>query len=555
MSKSTFELRVESDEPLSTVEIVDGRYRLIDQKPRSVTVSLPPGLYVTRVKYPDRVQERLIEHGAAPTLVSFGRDLSETTNSRRQHEVASGVRHMHQVRSAQLRTWITVSFKAPGLGELPETGRIRLPDWSAFSVCTLDGLPVVQPVDDSSPSETNSDPHERILSHGLAVGWYTLRIPSRDGVPAYLPLYVSPRFSPTVLLEVGGIHEGQMWFDFDRLVVSYDELEGGAYADPLRLEALRAARRSLQLGRNGLTSELMQVLYEQKFSDPMLGLFALQLLLLRAKPSLSESAEPVRQFRTVMANMARALKLPEHPDLVLARAQARRLKWPVQAMDGDDAPLIAPPLLRANWDALVATSSRRQELLDPNRLLRRVGEGLLQSGIWVMWKPPAQRSVGEEIGQILTRALGSAAVKPTDPTAPKKRNRPVPEHSESQRASTTGRFTTQRPSRAIDIQLEEVVDQVRAHPLLRKALQARLQVDRSSSTVLERALCRAVLQLAEAEVPSERNVPAGFAKRLARDLAVPFVLVGETVRRMRKELKGWSLASAAALTIERTFLP
>jgi hypothetical protein len=437
-----------------------------------------------------------------------------------------------------------VSIKAPGLGELPDSGGPRLPDWSSFSICALDGTPMSQPP--IAPQETAADAgHDRILSHDLPVGWYTLRIPSRDGAAAYLPLYVSPRFSPTVLLEIGGVLEGRAWFDFDRLVVSYDEAEAEAYRDPMRLAALRAARRSLELGRNSLTDELMGVLDEQNFRDPMLGLFALQMLLLKAKSGLGNDAKPVDQFNTVMDNMAIAFELPQHPDLVLARAQARRLKWPVKNMDGDDAPLVAPPLLRANWNALVDMSARRNELVGADRMLRGVSEGLLQTGIWVMWKPPTRATA--ETSATYTKRVG-VEQEPAELAA----HRMAPPREQAADA-----LLRPRPSRSIDAQLEEIVDQVRTARGLRDDLQERLQSDPPSGTVLDRAVSRAVLQLADVQSDSERNVPAGFTRRLANDLSVPFALVGETVKRMRKEVRGWHSESDLGPDgdLERSLIP
>ena len=538
MPNSLSEIIVESDEPLSVVEIADGRYRLIEQAPRRVARVLPPGLYVARVKYDDRVEERLVEHGANPTQVSFGFDLAEWTASRRQREAAVLTRQMSAVRSTGLRTWITVSIKAPGLSELPDSGGPQLPDWSSFKVCALDGRLMSPPPLAPHEEVANAD-HDRILSHDLPVGWYTVRIPSRDGAAAFLPLYVSPSFSPTVLLEIGGVRDSEAWFDFDRLVVSYDQLEGDAYQDPLRQAALRAARRSLELGRNGLTDELMDVLYKLKFRDPMLGLFALQMLLLNAKSGLAVGAKPVDQFNTVMDHMAGAFDLPQHPDLVLARVQAKRLKWPVRRMKGDDEPLVAPPLLRANWKALVATSARRNELVGPNRPLRFVSEGLLQTGIWVMWKPSSRPTA--EKGATYSKGVGVGEQPPAlkhqsgiylpDTKLLAHQAAPPREYASAELPRAP------RPSRAIDAQLEEVVDQVRENQHLRDALLNGLRSEPPTSTVLERAVSRAVLQLTDVQTTSERNVPAGFTRRLAKDLAVPFALVGETVKRMRQELR------------------
>ncbi|TKB88260.1 MAG: hypothetical protein E8D43_00100 [Nitrospira sp.] len=443
------------------------------------------------------------------------------------------------------------------MADLPNSGGPQLPDWSSFSVCTLDGRFMSQPPP-LADEVANAD-HDRILSHHLPVGWYTVRIPSRGDEAAFLTLYVSSRFSPTILLEIGGGRDGEAWFDFDRLVVSYDEMEGDAYQHSLRLDALRAARRSLELGRNGITDELMQVLYNQKFQDPMLGLLALQMLLLKAKSGLSEDAKLVDQFNTVMANMVAAFELPEHPDLVLARAQAKRLKWPVRAMKGDDEPLVAPPLLRANWNALVAMSARRNELVGSNRPLRLVSEGLLQTGIWVMWSPPARRTA--DMGMAYPKAAGMGerdfaferqdllykpgTVSVASQVAPPRKNLSV----EAPRAP--------RPSRGIDAQLEKVVDQVRATQRLRDALQERLQSELSTSTALEREVSRAVLHLSDVQSASERNVPAGFTRRLANDLAVPFALVGETVKRMRMELRVWHSDADPdpESDVERSFLP
>lgn len=525
MSSSLFELIAESSDPLAILEIANARYELIAQGPGPIRCQAAPGLYVVRAKSLERVEEKLVRLRDAPQTVRFQAQPTLEERSTRHSEATLGAQ-VNASRTGEQTHWISIAIKPDRSQHQPYS---RSPLKAAdFQVCRLDGSQA-NAFQAGTAEHAPLDPNSigEAASIDLAPGWYAMSMPGGHGARVLLPLFVAWGFSPTVFVETRSNRDEQ-WIDYDRLLVSYDAREVNSYTDPMRMYAIEMARRSLELGRNTLTKPLMDILLQQKFQDPTLGLLAMQLLLLGAHP-MERQAETM--FNVVSNNMANAFGTAAHPDLVLARELARRKAWHVPFADGDGEPLMAPPLLRANWNAMVHLPARSKELGKRSGALYAVGQSLIRAGVWVVWKPAihaVQRpwpsapalEVESDLAQIGGRSASSAG---TASDSPRKRIQP-----------STPRVA--RVTRKPDDQLEESVDLVRSQTYLHDALRDSVAAEPALGTVLDRMVARTVLQLAGFEFGNDKNVPTGYAKQMAQSLDVPMPLVRDSIARVHTAL-------------------
>lgn len=495
MPSSNYELQVESSDPLAIVEIADASYRLLEQATGAIAKSLPPGLYVARAKYIDHVDERVVRHGETTTNVHFDATPYAVVRNFASSEEARLPEKIRTSRdSAPVDSWITIAVKRIASGV---HGGMQGPTCAAvdFQVCDLFGRILhgfSKDDTDAPPGETDIDAAD-VASAKVDAGWYTLAMPSTGGLRILLPLYVSDRMSPTIFIEIRNVGDTTL-IDLDRLIVSYDVNEWGIYADPARLQCISMARRSLELGRNLLAGPLMDILFELKFADPMLGLLGLQLLLLSREAPPGKDAD---MFVVVMSNLASILGSARHPDLVLAREHARSIGWVVPSMSGDDEPLEAPPLLRANWSFMSTDHARSKELLVKDSVLERVGQSLMRAGVWVVWKPPADESTLCSVPTVGT------------PVA--------------------------RRSRAPDAILADIVRMLGANEQLRDAIGNEMLADRKVGTVLVRTVAKTALHLIGEGSGEYKPIASGYSSRLAKSLALPLPLV----TRSMSELRTW----------------
>ena len=215
-----------------------------------------------------------------------------------------------------------------------------------------------------------------------------------------------------------------------------------------------------------------------------------------------------------------------HPDLVLARAQARKRKWHIDPAPGDEEPLVAPPLLKANWQFLNSMPGRRRELTARGKLLYEVGRSLLQTGIWVVWKPPIDGLTNATEESLAAIAASVHSQRPSDASAPA--TVAIEGESHARRA---------KKRRTADQQLERAVDLIRGNSSLQAALLSELSSTSLRGSVLDRTVAKAALQLAGFNAEVEQSVPRGYASQLARNLSLPLPVVRDSIMNVERALK------------------
>jgi hypothetical protein len=502
MSGSTFELTVSCADSLATIEVVDAKFERVREGIGQLSVPLPRGLYAVHVRSGDSGEQRTVRLRDADVHEHFddvGGFAGGVGNVRSAQTAISQA--FNDSRQRQAEGWIAVAV--PSGESLPEVLPMEVlsldrEDWTARTLVASKTL----------PNEDSVGSDFRLWVADLPIGWYVLALPGHDGQRFMLPLRVTAQASPTVFARMRPV-ESHWVVDLDGLLVSYDAGETAAFQDPVRLRAVEMARRSLETGRNALTPTLMDVLMRHKMQDPMLGLLVLQLMLMDAA-----SSPPM--FAMVMRNMARFFGA-DHPDLVIARAQARKLGWrDVPAMDGDDVSLTMPPLLRASWNRMVDLRQFNPAIVKRG-LLRNVAQGLLRAGTWVVWKgEPA-----DVARLVLGRAPRTEELYHVEFSLP------------SMSAPRLKIGGVSRPSRSADKILNEVIDQVRVDKAYRETLVSTLAPPFQSGTLLDRTLVRTILHIAQTEPDISHDVARGTSSKLARSMSLPLPLVADSLSKLR----------------------
>ena len=554
MSASEVNVRLESDDPLAVLTIVDSRYAVRATGIRVLEKTLPPGLYLARSRSGDVSDQRTLRLSADAEGVQVIRfraigalQSSASSYALAVPEISATARAAATAHAPIGDSWIFLALRQRGPRGLSTENapdvNVRIERAKGFALCTLDG----DLVDDlgSVPLSRVASGHDAIAT-GVPAGWYSLAIPISDERTALLPICIRPEWSPSIFIELRTDSLGRPRPDIDRLLLSYDHREWAVYQFSARLRAIELARRSLLLAENLLTSALMNVLVEQKFRDPMLGLFAAHLLLLGERSK--KSGRPERSNKTdvgdhkdktidfdklsiVLNNMAEMLG-EDFPDLVILRTQARKMGAEgVVHYNADRRALVAPPMLLASWNILVKLPERREEVAQFRGRLRGIARAKLQSDTWLVWNREAyiqERKVSTEESLLKTsekvtkprRLKGLFAVTSYD--------------------GVTTALETPRAGRArsaassTDELLGNLLGQVRRRGTTAGAPDELLRSFDSTSP-LERVVLRACIQLSHSETRDQR-VPNGYAKRLAATLQVPMSLLRESIQHVSARL-------------------
>ncbi|WLQ16118.1 hypothetical protein O5O45_09345 [Hahella aquimaris] len=154
------------------------------------------------------------------------------------------------------------------------------------------------------------------------------------------------------------------------------------------LRLTEIARYALLQGRQAITREEMNALLQDKFFNPLFGLFAAHLLLLSPSPNQD-------LLETVIHNTAGMIGV-DNPDIQALRLTLAALKGesPSASLQG----VSFPPMLSASWRALLDCPA----MLAGNPVLREVAARQVAQGPWLAWK--LEEDVG---GRIVTRPGGS----------------------------------------------------------------------------------------------------------------------------------------------------
>jgi len=478
MSPSKFNVNVRSADRLAELSIVDSHYTTQALGVGQLACKLPRGLYVARARSGEKTQQQKVRVSDRDVTVEFSdrgdvRSSAPVDNSFEQSRLQI-INNAPQV-TPNANAWMVLALRQ-AVGSDPTLAFAPVNSASGFELFSLSGTPITS---FASQALTPAPSGHWATALRVASGWYTLAIPGDLGSKVLLPLYTGDRFSPSVFIELRADRSEGPRPDLDRLLVSYDDREVEIFRYDDRMRATELARRSLVLGRNLLTPALMEIFFQRKYQDPMLGLFAAYLLL--------SDSNGKQYFSEVVENTGSILQYPQYPDLVIARALGRKLGWWTKPpLPGDSEPLVAPPLLRASWEGMVSLKQRREEVV-ASELLRSVASSLIRSNAWVLWRQKAVTSTVTRSARGLRR-----------------------------KSAGTG-----------DALLSGLVERLRTDPDLAKNFRQEVASEAYEGGMLSRTIARTALHLT---AESERiEIPHGYTKRLAEALSVPLPLVVDEI--------------------------
>jgi hypothetical protein len=195
------------------------------------------------------------------------------------------------------------------------------------------------------------------LSIWIAKGWITiLFIPTWKG-----------RKVPS--LRNCSVYMASMKTGFD-----YDGLSHNAYCREVGL-ASELALIGLRQSRPMVSRDLLRLLQNKKFQNPMLGIIGAHTILLESKPRWSLFDTVVRNLKTL---------LPDHPDVTALHILGK------QRRNNDSSSLVKsvswPPILYTAYRALIARDHHEPGLIQDGTPADQIASHLIPDAPWTFWK-------------------------------------------------------------------------------------------------------------------------------------------------------------------------
>jgi len=257
------------------------------------------------------------------------------------------------------------------IGDLPNDAVVDpYNGWAALSADLTPGGYILRNKQDLRNSWSTQATAEELLDQSLWVshGWTTiLFIPNWGNRDAPLPARAS---------------------------VYMAHLDSGFYFDaatPVNL-ALELALDGLRQGRSVVSPDLIDLLLDEKFQNPMLGIVGAYALLLEPKPRW-------KTFDIVRRNLQRLV--PDHPDVTAlfvigkekrdnqARSRVKPVSW--------------PPMLYYSYRGLILRDPTEPGLILNNSIADQAASRLIQEGPWTRWQ--SLESAGAQIDDELLQVI------------------------------------------------------------------------------------------------------------------------------------------------------
>jgi hypothetical protein len=383
--QTEYTLHVDSDS-LSEIFVIDGRLNLIDRGVGTLNRRLPAGLYTVKVRAGNTAKEKMVVLDQdqtirlAPAPPTSAAPPVETALTHEYH-VTEAIRMSSQVdldfgRGAAIfvfvRCWTSPSiYRDIGLSDFnPAKG---------ISVLTLDGKLIAQ-VENQVSLKSSKDPYAG-LTMSVDPGPYLLRQSIDGGRSLDQMIYASAGWQTQVFLVRANPHEDSSETSETSLpnsnrITSLSVLMGRSnfHADRDDLRLAEVARATLARERPiQLDPQIIRDALDQKFQNPVLGLFAAHFMLLakdctekvqRTTPSSrlrKRCKRPIEDFDQnlfdlVVQNLTKLLGA-DHPDV-----QALSLKCSQQG-PGYVGTFSVPPMLRRSWSLIVDANDDISSLL------------------------------------------------------------------------------------------------------------------------------------------------------------------------------------------------
>jgi hypothetical protein len=197
-----------------------------------------------------------------------------------------------------------------------------------------------------------------------------------------------------------GFKESDRRADLSNASIFMSRLGSGFHPQKLSYEApdqvdfrlTEMARQGLINERQVLTDEVVRRMLDEKFSNPMLGIYGAHLLLLREEPDRET-------LRLVLANLRKLLG-GSHPDV-----EALALKLG----QGSDYIFDFPPMLRRSWAYVLKASVRQLNLVPEGSLAYQASDRLWSGNPWLLWRQSSEHTDSEGASRQLRRLIRQAS--------------------------------------------------------------------------------------------------------------------------------------------------
>lgn len=378
-------VRVTAADAATEILILDGSFSRVAVGVGRLDAQLPAGLYKVKLLAGDAVEELLvevpselpaqeprfeIEQPTQPLAFSSSAPLESTSTSHKfQSGPASALSRQKPIRKgsgSQIFLFVRDSLAAG-----------RREPWRGVAICTAEGEQLAEL---SVDGVFDRKAHYGALHLEVNPGSYLLAVDTKRawGVLAMAVVTVAG-WQTQVFLDARDYQRGtavdQRRADLEDASIFMTRLGAGFDAASPLLRLSDLARKALVRGRPLLrhTSQFREelaLMLEGKFENPMLGLYALHLLLL-------ETERDDALIEDVLKNLRR-LGLAEHPDLRACELATR------EPTPEDRFP--EPPMLFASWRLLVVASGAEPALIPYGSLAERIASRLVGSGSWLVWR-------------------------------------------------------------------------------------------------------------------------------------------------------------------------
>jgi len=390
----------DSGSPTAAVSIFDSDSRLVVQGGGSVNVVLTPGLYKVRYSTGTDTFEQIFEASPAENPTHLA--LPQLTTPR-----AATVATAPDVLGNIEAMAVTLS-KQPGLPhgtgsgcfifamDLPATGPnpalSTAPSHPAagLKLLTFDGTIIA---DFGSVAPQNGCAGMTI---DLDPGSYLLRLeqPGQDALEQTIVTCSGWQTQVLLPLQLTSTRSTMRVPNLENATILMSVLGSGLNPDPTRNDSVDMARRWLArrepvapvaelrqavndanvLRQGAPGQEALRSMLREKFTNPMLGIYATHLLTLTPNPDESLLYEVSTNLKILLGH---------HPDVTAIDL------WLDPNMEAP--PFLSPPMLRNSWAILVNRTRRYEALVPRDSYTVRIADRLWGSGAWLVWcTPPPQ---------------------------------------------------------------------------------------------------------------------------------------------------------------------
>ncbi|MEL7538165.1 MAG: hypothetical protein AAFM91_14030 [Pseudomonadota bacterium] len=163
--------------------------------------------------------------------------------------------------------------------------------------------------------------------------------------------------------------------------------------DTLCHQISQLAMNGLHAGRALVPDDIVKIVNDSRFADPLLAIVAAQALLFDDRVSPSEVIDTRRGHRGVrwthfdhLVSTLRKL-LPDHPDVLGLFMLGKELRGDRTSRTKAD-PIVWPPMLNSAFRVMIDRDWREHGLILPGSQAEQASRALVPHGPWTMWSEP-----------------------------------------------------------------------------------------------------------------------------------------------------------------------